>query len=220
MSSRHRARLCRQHHHSSDPEPQYLLKPIVAAANCRRLYARRVLRSANTADFASLIDLGVRGDILAVPLCHGHGSKPQGRLLELGTGTGLATACLLAGMDSVSKLVSVDNDARVQAIARDFLGSDKRVSFELADGLEFIRAQQQQSFDLVFANSWAGKYDGALALVRRGGFFIGDDLLPQANWPENHQDRADGLVAYLERLKVWTMVTLSSGPGFVIAVRS
>ena len=29
-------------------------------------------------------------------------SKAHGRLLELGTGTGLATACLLAGMDSAS----------------------------------------------------------------------------------------------------------------------
>jgi predicted TPR repeat methyltransferase len=51
-------------------------------------------------------------------------SKPHGRLLELGTGTGLATACPLAGMDSASQLVSVDIDAQVQAVARDLLGSD------------------------------------------------------------------------------------------------
>jgi len=150
-------------------------------------------------------------------------SKPNGRLLELGTGTGLATACLLAGMDSASRLVSVDNDPRVQAIARDLLGSDSRVSFELADGLEFIRAQPHQSFDLVFADAWAGKYDGlddALALVRRGGFFIGDDMLPQANWRENHQERAEGLVTYLEGLEGWTTVSLCWGSGFVISVRT
>jgi predicted O-methyltransferase YrrM len=41
-------------------------------------------------------------------------SKPGGRLLELGTGTGLATACLLAGMDSHARLVSVDNNASCQ----------------------------------------------------------------------------------------------------------
>ena len=100
-------------------------------------------------------------------------------MLELGTGTGLATACLLAGMASTSRLVSVDSDARVQAIARGLLGADSRVSFELADGREFIRSQPHQSFDLLFADAWAGKYDGlddALALVRRGGFFIGDDI--------------------------------------------
>jgi len=150
-------------------------------------------------------------------------SKPHGRFLELGTGTGLATAFLLAGMDNAPRLVSVDNDPRVQAIARDLLGSDSRVSFELADGQEFIRAQPHQSFDLVFADAWAGKYDGlddALALVRRGGFFIGDDMLPQANWPENHQERAEGLVTYLEGLEGWTTVSLCWGSGFVISVRT
>jgi predicted O-methyltransferase YrrM len=93
----------------------------------------------------------------------------------------------------------------------------------LADGLEFIRAQPHQSFDLVFADAWGGKYDGlddALALVRRGGFFIGDDMLPQGNWPENHQERAEGLVTYLEGLEGWTTVSLCWGSGFVISVRT
>ncbi len=149
-------------------------------------------------------------------------SKPHGRLLELGTGTGLATACLLAGVDNASRLVSVDIDARLQAVARELLGSDSRVSFELTDGREFIRSQPHRSFDLVFADAWAGKYDGlddALALVRHGGFFIGDDMLPQANWPDNHQERAEGLVTYLEGLEGWTTVTLCWGAGFVIVVR-
>jgi predicted O-methyltransferase YrrM len=39
-------------------------------------------------------------------------SKPGGRFLELGTGTGVATAWLLDGMDDRATLVSVDNDAR------------------------------------------------------------------------------------------------------------
>jgi hypothetical protein len=69
----------------------------------------------------------------------------------------------------------------------------------------------------------AGKYEGlddALALVRHGGFFIGDDMLQQANWPNNHQERADGLVTYLEGLQGWTTVALCWGSGFVISVRS
>ena len=41
-------------------------------------------------------------------------SKPGGRFLELGTGTGVGTAWLLAGMDRHSRLVSVDTDAKVQ----------------------------------------------------------------------------------------------------------
>jgi predicted O-methyltransferase YrrM len=65
--------------------------------------------------------------------------------------------------------------------------------------------QQHQSFDLVFTDAWADKYDGlddVLALVRRGGFFIGDEMLPQSNWQENHQERAEGLASYLEGLSV------------------
>lgn len=149
-------------------------------------------------------------------------SKPRGHLLELGTGTGLATSCILAGMDKDSSLISVDTDARLQAIAKELLGSDNRVRFELADGLEFVRTQPAGSFDLIFADAWPGKYvglDDAMALVRRGGFFIGDDMLPQVNWPENHEERADGLATRLERLKGWTTVTLRWGSGFVIAVR-
>jgi len=37
-------------------------------------------------------------------------SKPGGRFLELGTGTGIATAWLLEGMDERSTLISIDND--------------------------------------------------------------------------------------------------------------
>jgi len=43
-------------------------------------------------------------------------SKPGGRFLELGTGTGIATAWLLAGMDGRSTLISVDNDKEVQRV--------------------------------------------------------------------------------------------------------
>ena len=48
-------------------------------------------------------------------------SKPSGRLLELGTGTGLATAWLLGGMDADARLVSVDVDPVVQDVAREHL---------------------------------------------------------------------------------------------------
>lgn len=37
-------------------------------------------------------------------------SKPGGRLLELGTGTGLGAAWLLAGMDAAARLDTVDAD--------------------------------------------------------------------------------------------------------------
>lgn len=59
--------------------------------------------------------------------------KPGGRLLELGTGTGLGTAWHLDGMDATSTLDSVDRDPAVQAIARRHLGGDARITFHSED---------------------------------------------------------------------------------------
>jgi len=149
-------------------------------------------------------------------------SKPGGRLLELGTGTGLATAWLLSGMNRAALLVSVDNDARVQSVAREVLGDDPRVTFVLADGIEFLRSQELRSYDLVFADAWPGKYesrDGALDLVKPGGFYVGDDMLPQPNWPDGHQANVDALLLELRALPDWSLVAPAWGSGFVIAVR-
>jgi predicted O-methyltransferase YrrM len=41
--------------------------------------------------------------------------------------------------------------------------------------------------DLIYADAWPGKFtdlDQALALLRIGGIYFIDDLLPQSNWPE------------------------------------
>lgn len=148
--------------------------------------------------------------------------KPGGRLLELGTGTGLATACLLAGMDEAARLVTVDSDETVIAVAREHLGGDPRVRFITGDGLDFIRGQPPGSFDLIFADAWPGKYEGldeCLALLRPGGLWIGDDMLPQPNWPQGHPPRVDALVERLAADPALSLVRLAWGSGFVLAAR-
>ena len=166
-------------------------------------------------DMPSEADTGAMLRLLAA-------SKPGGRLLELGTGTGLATACLAAGMDAKASLVSVDNDARVQAVAREALGEDSRVTFVVADGLDHVRAQATTSFDLIFADAWPGKYDGldeTLALLRPGGLYVVDDMLPQPNWPGNHQTRVDDLTARLKSHPDLVAVSLCWASGLIIAAR-
>ena len=86
-------------------------------------------------------------------------SKPAGRFLELGTGTGVATAWLLDGMDRASELISVDIDPKVQAVARDSLCGDARLTLITEDGRSFLKRQPPHSFDLVFADAMAGKYE-------------------------------------------------------------
>lgn len=149
-------------------------------------------------------------------------SKPAGRLLELGTGTGLATAWLLDGMGQAASLVSVDTDPHVQAVACAVLGDDPRLGLLIGDGLNYVRAQPPASFDLIFADAWPGKYDGldeTLALLRPGGLYVVDDMSPQPNWPEGHQPRVDALVARLKSHPDLVSVALDWASGLVIAAR-
>lgn len=149
-------------------------------------------------------------------------SKPSGRLLELGTGTGLATAWLLDGMGPGASLVSLDNDDRVQAVARAVLGDDPRVTFVIGDSLDHVRVQPPASFDLIFADAWPGKYDGldeTLALLRPGGIYVVDDMSRQPNWPEGHQPRVDALTARLKSHPDLATVALDWASGLIIAAR-
>jgi predicted O-methyltransferase YrrM len=149
-------------------------------------------------------------------------SKPGGRILELGTGTGHGTAWLLLGMDPTSTLDSVDSDARVVAVARRHLGADRRVTFHIADGAEFIGRAAPAQFDLIYADAWPGKFshlDQALALLRPGGIYLIDDLLPQANWPAGHAPNVPPLVADLERRTAFMSVRLAWASGLMMAVR-
>jgi predicted O-methyltransferase YrrM len=149
-------------------------------------------------------------------------SKPGGRLLELGTGTGLSTAWLLSGMDAQSALVSVDTDSVVQAVARETLGADPRLELVTEDGAAFLQRQSPESFDLVFADAMPGKYealDAALALVRPGGFYIIDDMLPQPNWPEGHAQKIPVLLSRLASDAKFKLAPMAWASGVVVVVR-
>jgi predicted O-methyltransferase YrrM len=149
-------------------------------------------------------------------------SKPGGRFLELGTGTGIATAWLLSGMDAAASLVTVDNDGAVQEIAKRVLGSDPRLSIVTSDGIEFLRNQKPASFDLVFADAMPGKYEGlaeALAAVRPGGFYVIDDMLPQPNWPAGHAEKIPVLMNELAMHREFEMLPLKWASGVVVLVR-
>ncbi len=149
-------------------------------------------------------------------------SKPGGRFLELGTGTGIATAWLLEGMDAASTLISVDNDRAVQQVANDSLGADSRLTLVTSGGLEFLRGQPGGSFDFVFADAMPGKYEGldsALAVVKAGGFYVIDDMLPQPNWPEGHADKVPALIEQLAARSSFEILPLVWASGVVVAVR-
>lgn len=149
-------------------------------------------------------------------------SKPGGRLLELGTGTGVATAWLLAGMDAEARLETVDNDEAVVSVARKHLARDPRVTFHVVDGAEFLRQRQGRRYDLIFADTWPGKFhdrEAALALLAAGGLYVIDDLLPQPSWPADHLAKIPPLIAALEARADLSCTRLAWASGIMIAAK-
>ncbi len=141
-------------------------------------------------------------------------SKRGGRLLELGTGTGVGTAWLMGGMDTASKLTTVDISAEYQQVAREVFVGDGRLEILTLDAAEFLRKQSASSFDLVFADAMPGKFvhlNEALALVKPGGFYVVDDLLPQENWPSEHAPKVSQLIAKLTALSQFRWVGPTCG---------
>ena len=148
-------------------------------------------------------------------------SKPSGRILELGTGSGLATSWILSGMSKNTKLVTVDNNDILLDIAKESL-ADPRIKFVLADGYEWIKNYKGEKFDLVFADAIPGKYDlfeETLALINVSGFYIIDDMLPQPNWPAGHAERVASFINFLEGRKDVILTKLNWSTGIIIAVK-
>jgi predicted O-methyltransferase YrrM len=148
-------------------------------------------------------------------------SKPRGALLELGTGCGLGSCWLLDGMDPDSRLTSIDNDPAVQAIAREELGADPRLTFVLEDGGTFLERCDSR-FDLIYADAWPGKYshlERALGLLHPGGIYVIDDMLPQPNWPADHPPKVAALLDTLDQLRGFEIAKLAWSTGVVICTK-
>jgi predicted O-methyltransferase YrrM len=149
-------------------------------------------------------------------------TKPAGAFLELGTGTGLSTAWILAGMDQNSRLTTMDNDEAVLALAKRHLGHDSRVSFYIGDGAAFLATLHGRTFDFIFADTWPGKYDHleeSLALLKPGSLYIIDDMLPQPNWPLGHDVKVTNLIAMLEQHTDLTITKMNWASGLIIATK-
>ncbi len=149
-------------------------------------------------------------------------TKPSGKLLELGSGTGLSTAWILDGMDANSHLTTVDLDQSFLEILDRHLGTDPRLTVICGDGDDFLRSLNEQQFDFIFADAWSGKYqllDEALALLKPGGIYVIDDMLPQLNWPEGHAARVDRLISTLEQRTDLRISKMSWASGIILATK-
>lgn len=149
-------------------------------------------------------------------------SKPGGKFLELGTGTGLSTSWILDGMDERSTLTSIDNDPKFLEIAQSYLGDDERLKLTCADGGEWVDANKDQKFDFIFADTWHGKYlllNEVLSMLAKGGLYIIDDMLPQPNWPDGHHEKAINLINLLDKRADIMLTKQVWATGIIVAVK-
>jgi predicted O-methyltransferase YrrM len=148
--------------------------------------------------------------------------KPGGRLLEIGTGTGVGTSWLLDGMDASARLTTVDINSKVQAVARTHLGEDPRLTILCEDAADVIRREPPNSFDLIFADGGAGKHrllEEALALLRPGGIYLCDDTKPHPMWPPEHAVKIPPLMEALAARQDFRRVYIDWSSGVVVMVK-
>ncbi|WP_106146054.1 O-methyltransferase [Flagellimonas meridianipacifica] len=149
-------------------------------------------------------------------------SKPNGTFLELGTGTGLSLAWMLEGMQLESEVISLDNDERLIQLVENAFEGESKLKLLCVDGGEWISEYKGEGFDLIFADTWAGKYthlEKTLSMVKSGGYYIIDDMNPQPNWPDGHEEKAKQLVETLENREDFVITKLDWSTGIIIAVK-
>ncbi|MDP5274291.1 O-methyltransferase [Chengkuizengella axinellae] len=149
-------------------------------------------------------------------------SKPESNILEIGTGVGVSTSWILEGMDTNSNLISIEMDKEAHQIAKQHLGKDERVTFVTMDGSDFIKNNKDKKFELIFADSWPGKFydlEETLGMLKKGGIYLIDDLTPAENWPEEHGPKVDHLKEYLSKRDDLQITPLDWSTGLIIAVK-
>lgn len=149
-------------------------------------------------------------------------SKPNGRFLELGTGTGLALAWIVAAMQGDAQVVSIDTNETYLAVAQKYFKDNKRVLILCEDANQWILANQHERFDLIFADAWPGKYEKlneTLSLLKKGGFYVIDDMLPQPNWPAEHPQHVVRLIQALEKRSDIRHTKMNWSTGIIIATK-
>ena len=149
-------------------------------------------------------------------------SKPDGHFLELGTGAGLALSWMLEGMTESASVISLDNDQQLIDIAQKYLVDHTNAQILCTDGEAWIKSYDGPQFDLIFADTWPGKYNTlpeTLAFLKPGGFYVIDDMRPADDWPEGHAEKANQLTEFLFQHPELNCVEMDWSTGLILAVK-
>ena len=124
------------------------------------------------------------------------------KLLEIGTFTGYSALCMAMAAGEEGRLICCDLPGEYNAIARRYwheAGVAERIELRLAPALETLGVLEKsghgESFDLVFIDADKAGYpiylEHALALLRRGGLLIFDNVLWSGRVLEAAAESAD-----------------------------
>ena len=178
---------------------------------------RLALASAEAAGFGLASDERV-GRLLAV-LAASVG--PGGRVLELGTGTGVGTAWIVDGIGVRAdvELVTVEVDAAISALAQEqpWPGFVRFVAGEAVAALPSLGR-----FDLIFADAQGGKWerlDLTIAALQAGGLLLVDDMTPAASWGPDQAKKQSAVRQSLARHPDLVSCELDWATGVILCAR-
>lgn len=151
-------------------------------------------------------------------------------VVEVGTGTGVSGAALLAGMGDTGILTSIDIEAEHQRVARETfttLGYDHtRVRLIAGRALEVLPRLSDAAYDIVLVDGDKTEYPAILAqakrLLRDGGLVILDNVLwgGRVSDPAERDTETAALREVTAQVKAddeWLPTLLSVGDGLLVA---
>jgi demethylmenaquinone methyltransferase/2-methoxy-6-polyprenyl-1,4-benzoquinol methylase len=145
----------------------------------------------------------------------------KGRVLELGTGTGVGTAWITHGLHGRgdAEVVTVEIDTATAALAAQHPWPSW-VKLLTGDAVDVTR--HAGSFDLIFADAQGGKWDGlatTVAALRPGAHLLVDDMTPDEFADDHHARKISEVRARLLGHPDLTSVEIAWSTGLVLSTR-
>jgi len=146
---------------------------------------------------------------------------PNGRVLELGTGTGVGTAWIAHGLQGRAdvEVITVEIDAATAALAAQY-SWPTWVKLRTGDATEVTRTAG--SFDLIFADAQGGKWEGldtTVAALRPGAHLLVDDMTPGEFADDHHARKTSEVRARLLDHPDLISVEIAWSTGLILSTR-
>jgi len=144
-----------------------------------------------------------------------------GRILELGTGTGVGTAWLVHGLGARTdvEIITVEID-QLTASAATRTPWPAYVNLLVGDAVEVTRSSGL--FDLVFADAQGGKWEGldnTIAALRPRGQLLVDDMTPPMFEDSNREMKTAEVRARILGHPSLTSVEIAWSTGLILSTR-